>query len=131
MPCRRRAKGFDPVRRVFGLMVTAFLLGGWLLAAAALHVIVLPGWNLGVVPKDHLGFADTYVDARNWTADDAARHPALVKRLIEAGRADWLSSIAGEPGESNDEKLKSLIAPPSEAKPADKRPAVKNPKTGH
>ncbi|MDB5325749.1 MAG: hypothetical protein JWM57_1318 [Phycisphaerales bacterium] len=110
------------MRRVIRLIIAAFLLTGWLLAAASLHVLILPGWNFGLVPKDHLGFTDTYVDARNWTPADAALHPALVKRLIEAGRADWLSSIAGTPGESLDAKLKELLtAPAAEEKPKAKK----------
>ncbi|HEX8325674.1 MAG TPA: hypothetical protein VF595_17350 [Tepidisphaeraceae bacterium] len=103
------------MRRLLRLIVAAFLLAGWLLAASALHVLVLPGWNFGLVPKDHLGFTDTYVDARNWTAADAAQHPALVKRLLEAGRADWLSSVMGTPGESLDAKLRELLETPPQA----------------
>lgn len=99
------------MRLVLRLILTAFLLAGWLLAASAIHVLVLPGWNFGLVPKDHLTFTDTYVDARNWTATDAAAHPALVKRLVEAGRADWLSSVLGTPGESLDQKLADLMKP--------------------
>lgn len=107
--------------KILKLILAGFVLSGWLLAVAALHVLVLPGWNFGLVPKDHLSFTDTYVDARNWTAADAAQHPALIKRLIEAGRADWLSSIAGTPGENLDQKLKELLTQPPEEPKSDEK----------
>ncbi|MGC4030421.1 MAG: hypothetical protein QM754_01555 [Tepidisphaeraceae bacterium] len=124
------------MRRIIRLIFAAIMVSGWLLAAASLHVLVLPGWNFGVVPKDHLSFTDTYVDARAWTAEDAAQHPALIKRLTEAGRIDWLSSIAGVPGKSLDEQLSDLIkngVSPEKPEKGEKSPppAVKNPKSGH
>ena len=93
------------LRLAIRLIVTAVLLAGWGLAAAALHVLVMPGWHIGVVPKSRLTLTDTYVDTRNWTAADVAQHPELVKRLLEAGKADWLSSVAGTPGETLDAEL--------------------------
>jgi hypothetical protein len=46
-----------------------------------------------LVPKERFGVTDTYVDTRNWTVNDAAKHPALVQKLINVGKADVLRHI--------------------------------------
>ena len=80
----------NKVKNMFRLMVLALLVGGWAVAASALHV-VWTGEKLSVMSKDHLGVRDTYVDTSAWTANDVAAHPIVVKRLIETGKADVLS----------------------------------------
>lgn len=97
------------LRLVIRILVIGTLLSGWMLAAASLHVLIMPGFQIGVVPKNRLGFTDTYVDARNWTAADLEQHPDLAKRLVEAGHADWLSSVTGKPAESLDAELWKLL----------------------
>src|SRR5260221_9706223 len=74
------------------LVVTLLLFGGWALAASAVYVIRSPE-HLVIVPKDRLGIADTFVDARNWTLGDAAGHPDLVNRLIATHQADVLGHV--------------------------------------
>jgi len=76
-------------------------LGMATLATSALYVIRVPGPDKQViiVPKNQLGFTDTYVDTRNWSMDDVMKHPAVVERVIETGKADRLSHLAvkGDP----------------------------------
>ncbi len=79
-------------------ILVLILLAGWVLAGAALHVVRWPGADvwIGVVPKDRLGFSDTYVDVRSWTAQDIFDHQELVKRLISSEKSHWLTHIVSE-----------------------------------
>ncbi len=75
------------------LFVFVLLVGGWLLAGSALHVVRTQGqpqWlgKVLFVPKDHLGFKETYVDMRHWTPADVAGHPLVVNRLAELNMND-------------------------------------------
>lgn len=97
----------------FGTML--LLLGGWTLAAAALHVVNAPG-RLIVVPKDHLSFDETYVDTRAWKIEDVSKHPAIVKRLLAREKADALQHVATDAtGRKLVEKLREAVneAPPA------------------
>lgn len=86
------------MKKLFRLLVTVLLVGGWTLAASALHVVrTNDSQPIKLIPKDRLSFTDTYVDVRTWTVDDAAAHPAVVERLIETGRGDALASITSDP----------------------------------
>lgn len=97
MPKRR----FSLLRWGWRLLVLALLAGGWALATAALHVVVVPedtdssedGFRVLLLPKNRLSFTDSYVDTRTWSAEDLAKHEALVARLIEAGHADHLGHL--------------------------------------
>ena len=85
------------MKNLFRLLVLVLLAGGWALAASALYVVRTTG-GFVVVPKNRLGFTDTYVDARKWTLADAPAHPELVKRLIAAGKAGQLAGLAPAKG---------------------------------
>ncbi|HLL88591.1 MAG TPA: hypothetical protein VK324_04755 [Tepidisphaeraceae bacterium] len=88
------------MKKLFRLFVTVLLVGGWALAASALHVVrTNDAQPIKLIPKDRLGFADTYVDVRTWTVNDAVNHPAVVARLIETGRGDALVNIASGPAQ--------------------------------
>ena len=78
------------LKNMFRLLVLALLVGGWGVAASALHV-VWTGEKLNVMSKDRLGVRDTYVNTSAWTANDVAAHPIVVKRLVATGRADVLA----------------------------------------
>ena len=75
--------------RLVGLTV---LVGGWALAGASLYVIKTPG-HLVILPKDRLGYHDTFVNTRNWTLNDVRAHPAVVARLLHLNRLDLLSNV--------------------------------------
>ena len=81
------------MKKLFRLIVLVLLLGGWTVAALSLHVIRGQG-RVVVVPKKSLDYHDIYVDTTKWTLDDVARHPSVVNRLIQNGKADLLQHIA-------------------------------------
>ena len=86
------------MKNLFRLIVFVLLVGGWALAAASLHVVRTPtaAREFIIVPKNRLGVADTYVDTRAWTLDDASNHPAVVRRMIETEKYMALSHVTGE-----------------------------------
>ena len=80
------------VKATFRLIVTMLLVGGWALAASALHVV----WTGDpvrpvIIPKEKLDVHDTYVNVQHWTPNDVASHRIVAKRLIETGHADVLA----------------------------------------
>ena len=83
-------KTMKSIKTTFRLIVALLLVGGWGLAASALHVI-WTGEKAIVLPKDRIGIRDTYVNTSSWTADDVSNHPAVSKRLVAAGYADTLA----------------------------------------
>lgn len=84
------------MKTIFRLIVCLLLIMGWGLAALSLHVIRTPDEiPITLVPKERLGVTDTYVDTRTWTVNEAAKHPALVQKLINLGKADVLRHVAG------------------------------------
>jgi hypothetical protein len=95
------------VKSLFRLIGLALTLSGWGVAALCLHVVRMPNpanpqeSKLLVLPKVRVGISDTYVDARQWTLSDIANHPALIQRVIEAGKADDFKYLgdprSGEP----------------------------------
>ena len=99
------------MKKIFRLLVVVMLLGGWTLAALALHVVVAPGkpGRVILVPKNQLGIKDTYVDTRNWTIGDVANHPLVTERLVQAGKADALTQVA-KPGDDLVSVLNDAIA---------------------
>ena len=81
------------ITSLFRLVVTLLLFGGWALAASALHVVNTGDWKKPIiVPKQQMGVKDTYVCVKDWTANDVASHPTVVKRLVETGRADVVAN---------------------------------------
>jgi len=87
------------MKTLFRLIVFVLLIGGWGLAASALHVVRTTGTGSRefiVVPKNRIGFADTYVDARAWTLDDVSNHPGVVRRLIETEKYTAIASAADD-----------------------------------
>ena len=108
------------MKKTIRLFVTLLLVGGWMLAASALHVIYT-GSSLIVIPKDRIGLRDTYVNVTNWTADDVSNHPLVAKRLIATGKTD---AIAGAFKYKNQDDLVQQIqdaasrAPTSQPSPS-------------
>ena len=93
---------FSLLRWGWRLFLLAIFGAGWALAAAALHVVVVPEesesadgrqWRVLLLPKDRLGFRDTYADTRQWTAEDIEAHQALIGRVIEAGKAQNIAHV--------------------------------------
>ena len=92
---------FSLLRWGWRLVLLALFAGGWALAAAAVHVVIVPGdseadddaWKLLLLPKNRMGYSDTYADTRGWTAADAREHEDLVSRLIESGHGPRLAHV--------------------------------------
>jgi hypothetical protein len=83
------------MKSFFRLVFLVLLLAGWGLAALSMHVVRAQGDKIVLIPKDRLSLQDTYVDARNWTAQDVANHPALIKRILQSGKADHFTYLTG------------------------------------
>jgi hypothetical protein len=79
------------MKSLFRLVTLFLLLSGWGLAAASLHVVVSPNHLPVFIPKDRMGFHDTYVDTRNWTLADIRAHRDVVLRIAQVGKVDLLS----------------------------------------
>ena len=98
---------FRLLKLAWRLIFLTLFLAGWGIAALAIHVVVVPangsssasgdgdGFHVLVIPKNRFAIKDTYADTRGWTAEEAARHEALMSRLVEAGQADELGHLLG------------------------------------
>jgi hypothetical protein len=82
------------VKTIVRLLCLVLMITGWAVAALCLHIVRTPDPNnagaskLVVIPKARLGINDTYVDARAWTASDVGPHADLIRRILEAGKAE-------------------------------------------
>jgi hypothetical protein len=92
---------------IFRTIYFSLVLGGWSLAALSLHVVRTPD-KIGLIPKQRLGFTDTYVDARKWTLSDLPAHAALVERVIQANKAELFSYMTDHSRDAA-EQLNSAI----------------------
>jgi hypothetical protein len=121
------------------VFILAFVLGGWALAAASLHVVRAPGtmawgkipFTVQLVPKTTLTFRETWVDTTHWTSADVAAHPAFKARLEQANKLYLIEKAQQAPSPSDAQasaaptsSSKVVIAPaPAPASPA---PATAN-----
>ena len=97
------------MKQLFRAVTLVLLVGGWSLAASAVHVIRTPN-NLVVVPKDQIRFHDTFLDTRQWTVTDDQAHPAVVARLVHLGRPDLLHHTLPVDGVAADAMLTAIAA---------------------
>src|SRR5687768_17552944 len=106
------------VKFLFRSLVLVLLIGGWAVAASALHV-VWSGDTLRILSKDRLGVRDTYVNTSTWTADDVAAHPIVTKRLLATGKADLLSkNFESRTGDELVAKIEETLARGPTTQPA-------------
>src|SRR5205823_6336345 len=106
------------MKKLFRLIVLVLFLGGWALAALSLHV-VRDGKRIVVIPKQALDYHDIYVDTTKWTLDDVAKHPMVVKRLIQNGKVDLLQHVAPQTSpEALPLELQAAIQKGPQVKPA-------------
>jgi hypothetical protein len=80
------------------LILVLIFLGLAAMTLAAIYIIRVPGPTKQVilVPKNHLGFTDTYVDTRHWSMDDAVKHPDVVERILQTGKAEDMQFLAAK-----------------------------------
>lgn len=90
------------MKTMFRLFVLVLLLAGWSLAALSLHVVRTPGevstLPVTIVTKEKLGVNDIYVDTTKWTLDDVPKHPDVVERLLDSGKAETLKHVVDPEG---------------------------------
>jgi len=97
------------MKTIIRLLMLIVLLSGWGLAAASLHVIRTPS-TITIVPKNRLGFRDTYVDTRSWTIEDIAGHADVTRRLIQLDKTNLLNNVvAPENGQSLQARLQQAL----------------------
>src|SRR5688500_17794825 len=98
------------MKTLFRFFVLVLLIGGWGLAALSVHVVPTPGEiPVTVVTKDRLCIRDIYVDTTKWTMDDVPKHPAVVERLIESGKADVLKHVVDPKGGDVEAQLSGAL----------------------
>ena len=107
------------LKNSFRLLVTVLLLGGWLLAASALHV-VWTGNKAIIIPKNRIGVRETYVNTAAWSADDVTNHAALVKRLVDTGHTDAVAAAFKDvPAAELPAKINEAVSKTPTTKPSD------------
>ena len=85
------------IKALYRLTVFGLLVGGWAVAASAVHV-VWSGDKLAILTKQRLGVRDTYVNVSHWTADDVAAHPIVSKRLVATEKTYLLAKAFNSSG---------------------------------
>jgi hypothetical protein len=107
-------------KQLFRSVVFVGLVGGWALAASAVHLVRTPTNKFPVIlTKDHLCFTDTYADTRTWTVTDDSAHPALVARLIELHRTDLLAHTLNTGGGPAEAQLAAAVQNPTQPQGTD------------
>jgi hypothetical protein len=79
------------MKKLFLFVMFLFLLAGWALAAASLHVVRTEGpipkvGGLTLVPKDGITYRGTYIDITGWTEAEVSAHPSLGRKLVPQAR---------------------------------------------
>jgi hypothetical protein len=116
------------VKSIVRFLCVMMILGGWSLAALALHVVRMPDPSnpqqskLLVIPKNTLDLSDTYVDARNWTMSDVRDHEMLILRVLQTKKTAEFNFLADP--KSKDDIATQLTEVLSDPKAATERPAT-------
>lgn len=109
------------MKTMFRFVVLLLLLAGWSLAALSLHVVRTPGEiPVTIVTKDKLGVQDIYVDTTKWTMDDVPKHPDVVERLLESGKADALKHVVDPDGGDVAQQLADALGRGADEGPAER-----------
>lgn len=75
----------------FWCFACGLVLGAVLVGAAERYHFLRTREGFAAVPKLTASFADTYLDIRNFTASDWARHKTLAVDLLRSKREDLIS----------------------------------------
>lgn len=109
------------MKTMFRFVVLLLLLAGWSVAALSLHVVRTPGEiPVTIVTKDKLGVQDIYVDTTKWTMDDVPKHPDVVERLLESGKADALKHVVDPDGGDVAQQLADALGRGADEGPAER-----------
>jgi hypothetical protein len=117
------------MKTLFRLVVFVLLVGGWGLAASALHLVRTDASNSReyiIVPKNRIGIDDTYVDTRAWTIDDVPSHKSVVNRMIETEKYMAIAHVTGEkePAEVQQRLADALLRAPQPKTEATTTPVI-------
>jgi len=117
------------MKTLFRLVMFVLLVGGWGLAASALHLVRTDATNSReyiIVPKNRIGIEDTYVDTRAWTIDDVPSHKSVVNRMIETEKYMAIARVTGEkePAEVQQRLADALLRTPQPKPEATTTPVV-------
>lgn len=88
------------IKFLFKFIIVIFLLAGWVLAAAAVHIVRKPGpipklGMIQIIPKDKLTYNETWLDMTHWSKAEMDKHDLLIKRL-EQDKQEWIKEITKE-----------------------------------
>ena len=75
------------MKKLFVFVMFLFLVAGWALAAASLHVVRTEGsipkvGGARLVPKERITYRETYLDVRGWSEAAVAAHPSLGRKMV-------------------------------------------------
>ena len=81
------------MKKLFVFVMFLFLVAGWALAAASLHVVRTEGsipkvGGVRLVTKERMTYRETYLDVRGWSEAEVAAHPSLGRKLVRAVPAE-------------------------------------------
>lgn len=88
------------MKSILRFICLVLMVSGWVVAALCLHVVRTPDpadahqSKLVVIPKQRLGVADTYVDARDWTMADVPAHGPLILEMLNAQKGNELKFLS-------------------------------------
>jgi len=106
------------MRRLIAMVFGALLGAAAMFTAFKFHVIRTKDdgiYGMVFIPKPAAALVDAYVDVREWTTTEWAKHPELVKALVLNGKADlvrksvtarWKDKIFGEKNSGTDDVRK-------------------------
>lgn len=76
--------------RRLGAVLFGVLLGGGLVWFGFHYHVVRTGEGLLYVPKTSATLVDTYVDIRDWSAEEWQDHPDLIAAVVKDGREELI-----------------------------------------
>lgn len=79
-----------------GTFVLGMVVGGAAVFTSLKYHIVRTGEGYELVPKLNATFSETYVDVREFKADDWSRHKTLLAALVRADKRDLLRDAAAD-----------------------------------
>src|SRR5690606_33936412 len=91
----RSIEGVNSMRR-FSTFIFGMATGGVLVYLALYYHLIQAKDGLHLVPKTESKLAATYIDVRNFTPADCAKHGDVALALMQADRTDLLQSASSD-----------------------------------
>jgi len=83
------------IKKLIGTVFVLLIGAGLMYWCLATHFVTAESGSVRV-PKESLGFTDTWVDIREWTAKDFKDHPQVTEALIDNGHTDLVIKSTGD-----------------------------------